>query len=51
MKKFEYLTKCYHFGETMQDDELDELGNQGWELVVIETSGTDTRFIFKREKK
>lgn len=52
MKKFEYCTREFFDFNTIQEDELNELGQQGWELVAVENYSQDScRFYFKREIK
>jgi hypothetical protein len=55
MKQFEYLTHAPDFirevrkdaqGKLVEYDELQELGRQGWELVIAQQGG---KWIFKRE--
>ena len=51
MRKFEYIT----FQNKLTEQKLNELGNDGWELVthsVVIGNGFGTQYyIFKREKK
>jgi hypothetical protein len=55
MKQFEYLTHTPDFirevrkdsrGQLVDYDELQELGRQGWELVIAQQGG---KWVFKRE--
>lgn len=43
MKQFEYLVK----GSYQEQEDLNKLGAQGWELIHI----TESRYIYKREKQ
>lgn len=47
VKKWEYMTS-----EPLWDKGLNDLGNEGWELVAVDGSGADhdARLYFKREK-
>ena len=53
MKKYEYLTKEYRNEKTIQDSELNELGQEGWKLVFVDhfeyENDSISRFYFKRE--
>lgn len=47
--RFSYLTKEYHWSERMSDEELNELGEQGWELVnFVVDSQFMFHYVFKR---
>lgn len=50
MKKWEYLTVYY--SSKIDSSILDELGNQGWELIVVLLVGHNIKpkWVFKREK-
>ena len=43
MKQFEYLVKDAY----QEQEDLNKLGAQGWELIYI----TESRYIYKREKQ
>lgn len=53
MKKFEYLELKFVIGP-YSEDKLNELGEQGWELVAVvpynSTWNTSFKAFFKREK-
>lgn len=48
MKRFEYKTVCFNY---LTDDDLDNYGKEGWELVSVVPSHDyeDSTFYFKRE--
>lgn len=48
MKKWEYL--CAYYEKVIHEDIINEIGNDGWELVsVFEINRDNNRWIFKRE--
>lgn len=48
MQKWEYCTLRFYNG--VNEKELDEAGNEGWELVAVVDGNVSMVFVFKRPK-
>lgn len=54
MKKWEYMSFFYGLqGETLEEtmEHLNSLGEDGWEIAGVESTGHGCRFFLKREKE
>ena len=49
MKKFEYLNKITYKTELLSDYALNQLGNDGWELISLYISDYSAIYVFKKE--
>lgn len=51
MQRWEYKVERVDFLDNMSERELNELGQNGWELTVCYQTKTTLIYIFKRESK